>query len=659
MLLLSALLALVVGGVVYAVGQEQRIKSWFLALCAAVAVGLSGFCVEVNFPEWSVPAARINMTTGLVIAICSFVSVQKLYGLPVRASAVALMAAAAAVTVATVWLTDAYFSGELIRYPWGVVVGGDPKFLLNPLLVAAILLWSLVNLWSLYRVADPMDRNRAKYLFVANLAFPVAAMDYLLHFGIDLFGGPITAISVPVFLAIYGYAMLRYRLFEFRALVGRTSGWLLAAVLLAVAYALVVEAGRRFGIFPERVHVAAALIAFALWVGLARQMPAWTERLLSGEPDFMGAVSRFSDEVVAIQDAGTLQSKWVELCASTFSTEQAWFIESDRLPVNLAEVEMLEQQPVRRAGGEWPDAAAQAELLFPLWRGEVLLGALAAGPRRQGLIYPQRALDALRLAAKMFSAALANIFAAVEIEKRHQLDRYLAPQVIDGLLGARPDALEHKRRSTITVFFSDVIRFSDLADRLDPDALSVVMNDYLAEMADVAFAYGGTVDKFIGDSVMVLFGAPIEESIGKQAHQCVAMACEMHRHTAALNRRWCEAGLLMEGLAVRMGVHTGEATVGTFGSRTRVEYTALGRAVNLASRLEGGCEPGRILVSAETWRHLDGSFPGRCRGAIVVKGFAEPIEAYEIDPEETQPEDDGMARETPSRYTTGSIPTSR
>src|ERR1051325_2460297 len=146
-------------------------------------------------------------------------------------------------------------------------------------------------------------------------------------------------------------------------------------------------------------------------------------------------------------------------------------------------------------------------------------------------------------------------------EKRHQLDRYLAPQVIDGLLGARPDALEHKRRATITVFFSDIIRFSDLADRLDPDALSVVMNEYLAEMAEVAFAFGGTVDKFIGDSLMVLFGAPIEENVEKQARQCVAMACQMHRRTATLNRRWCEAGLVKEGLAVRMGIHTGEANV--------------------------------------------------------------------------------------------------
>ena len=633
MLLLSALLALVMGVLVYIVGQEQRIKLWFLALCIAAAVLSLALWVEINLPNWSFTAARVDMTAALVIAITGLVSVRTLYGLPVRAPVVALMVAAAAVNIATIWLTEAYFTGALIRYPWGVYVAGDPKFVINPLLVATIAGWGLVNLWSQYRTSHPLDRNRAKYIFLANVAFAFSAFDYLPHFGINLFGGSVSGISIPAFLAIYGYAMLRYRLFEFHALVGRTSGWLLAAVLLATAYALVLQTGHRIEISPERAHVAAALVAFALWLVLARQMPAWTQRLLSGEPDFWVGINCFSDEVVAIQDEAALQSKWAELCTSTFSAEHARFIESGRLTVTLAGVEILEREPIRRAGGEWPEAATDAELLFPLRRHEVLLGAVIVGPKRHDRFYPQEALDGLRHVAKIYSAALANILAAAEIEKRHQLDRYLAPQVVDLILGSGRDALENKRRLTITVFFSDIKRFSDLADGLDPDSLSIVMNDYLAEMADIAFSHGGTVDKFIGNSVMVLFGAPIDQDIARQAHQCVAMACEMHRRTDVLNRRWCATGLLKEGLISRMGIHTGDAIVGSFGSRTRVEYTAVGRSVNLASRLEGACEPGRILVSAETWRCLGGTVPGNSRGEITVKGFADPIKAYEINPE--------------------------
>ena len=209
-------------------------------------------------------------------------------------------------------------------------------------------------------------------------------------------------------------------------------------------------------------------------------------------------------------------------------------------------------------------------------------------------MYPDEALTALRRAANVLSTSLANLRAAVELEKRHQLDRYLAPQIIDSILGHEPEAVTGLRRMLITVFFSDIKGFSEFADRLNPEDLSIVMNEYLSEMADIAFSYGGTVDKFIGDAIMVLFGAPIEEDAKKQVQQCIAMACEMHRRTGLLGDRWCQAGVLSDGVISRMGIHTGEATVGSFGSRTRVEYTALGRSVNLASRLERACEPGRF-----------------------------------------------------------------
>jgi class 3 adenylate cyclase len=633
MLLLSALLSIVMGIFVATVGQERRIKLWFFLLCMAAAALSLGLWIEVNLPRWSFAAARVNMSSALLIAICGLVSVRTLYGLPLRASAVILMMAAAAVNIGTVWLTEVYFTGELIHYPWGVYVAGDPKFVINPLLVTAIAFWGLVNLWTQYRTAHPLDRNRAKYIFLSNLLFAASALDYLPHFGIDLFGGPVSGIAIPSFLAVYGYAMLRFRLFEFHALVGRLSGWLLAAVMLGATYALVVEGGRRFGLSPARTYVIAAMAAFAVWLILARQIPAWAHRLLSGEPDFMAGVNNFSDQVIALLDEGALRSKWAELCVATFSAEQAWFVQGRHFTPAVVTADILERESERRAGRGWPDAASNAELLLPLRRGEALLGAVAIGPRRNGRMYPQAALYGLRYAANVFCATLASIRAATEIEKRHLLDRYLAPQFIDGILSGSPDTIERKCRLTITVFFSDLKGFSDIADRLDPDALSVIMNDYLAEMADIAFAHGGTVDKFIGDAVMVLFGAPIGEAVGTQVRQCVAMAMEMHRRSRELNRRWRAAGLLKESLISRMGIHTGEATVGSFGSRTRADYTALGRNVNLASRLETACVPGRILVSADSWRHLRGAFLGACRGTIAVKGRNDPIEVYEINPE--------------------------
>ena len=147
MLVGSALLSIVMGILVYFVGQERRVKGWFLLLCIAAAALTFGLWIEINVPNWSFAAARLNMTSALLMAIFGLASVRTLCGLPLRAPAVALVAAAAAVNITTVWLTEVYFTGKLLRYPWGVYVAGDPRFVLNPLLVATIAILGLVNLW--------------------------------------------------------------------------------------------------------------------------------------------------------------------------------------------------------------------------------------------------------------------------------------------------------------------------------------------------------------------------------------------------------------------------------------------------------------------------------------------------------------------------------
>jgi adenylate cyclase len=155
-------------------------------------------------------------------------------------------------------------------------------------------------------------------------------------------------------------------------------------------------------------------------------------------------------------------------------------------------------------------------------------------------------------------------------------------------------------------------------------------------MADIAFANGGTLDKFIGDSVMVLFGAPIESEPHLQVHQCLRMAFAMQRRTVDLNKKWKVNGTLRRDLTSRMGVHIGEATIGSFGSRNRVEFSAIGSTVNLASRLEGECTPGNILVREDAWRYVNRDLAAIRRPGIWVKGFSAPVEAFEIryNPEE-------------------------
>jgi class 3 adenylate cyclase len=340
---------------------------------------------------------------------------------------------------------------------------------------------------------------------------------------------------------------------------------------------------------------------------------------------------------MAMLDEGLLSARMMAACREVFGSRSAAVLAATELradPVlkDLPHAEpMVECESWRRRGGDTPLLSAY-ELLVPLWVENELVGALAVSRRDDDTMYPAIALKSLRALGNIFTIALTNARRAHELASRHRLDRYLAPQVVERVLAGHHDAIEDKRRMMLTIFFSDLRGFTEVAELLDPDALAMVLNEYLSEMAEIAFRHGGTLDKFIGDAVMVFFGAPMPGDPTDQAQRCVEMALAMQWRLTELNRRWRELSLLDRELLARMGIHSGEATVGSFGSKSRLEYTAIGRAVNLASRLEGKASTGSILMSAETWTLVKDRFAGKSRGTVEVKGFARPVEVFEIEP---------------------------
>lgn len=640
LLLISAVLSLALGIFVAAKGQENRVKVSFLTLCVSAAALSAGLWVEVNVEAYTFTAARINMTAGLILAVSGLWSARVMCGLPLHLPALALIGASALVNVVSVWLTDAYFTGELVRYPWGIYVGGDPRFVINPLLVSLTAVYGLITLAMNYKRAHPLDKNRTKYLFAAYVFLAFGLLDYLPHFNIDLFGGPISGLSTPLFLGTFAYACLRYRLIDFRTMLGRGSGWALTVLIMVIAYTLFLEGAQRwFGATAAQAHVGSAVTVFLIWITLGRVIPEWMQKAIAGgEPEFQRLLQQFSAEMMTVLDESVLQTRAMALCTGAFGSLSAEVVDARSMNENAAVSNaarsdaVIESEVLRRAGGVSAPILEQADVFIPLRKNEDVLGAIALGKRADGQMYSDRALDGLRFLGNIYSMALSHSRSALELQKRHHLDRYLAPQIVERVLSGEAASFETKRRMMVTIFFSDLKGFTEMADNISPEALSTILNEYLSEMADVAFEHGGTVDKFIGDAVMVFFGAPVDSAMASQAQQCIRMGAVMHRRTVALNDKWRQSGLLPAGLTVRMGIHTGEATVGSFGSHNRLEYTAIGRAVNLASRLEGQCTPGHMLVSTETWRLLDNKFAGNARGRIRVKGFADEVEVFEIDP---------------------------
>lgn len=219
-----------------------------------------------------------------------------------------------------------------------------------------------------------------------------------------------------------------------------------------------------------------------------------------------------------------------------------------------------------------------------------------------------------------------------------QLRKYLSPQLYQSLLGGNGEVALHYKRRFLTIFFSDIVGFTEISDRTDPEVLSDMLNGYLNEMAQIATQFGGTIDKFIGDALMIFFGDP--EYINDQQHaaDCAAMALEMMKANKRIDMAWKQKGI-SQGLRVRMGIHSGYCTVGNFGSENRMDYTIIGGNVNIASRLEGLAESNSIYISSVTKNLLSEEFQTRFIQNVQVKGVHYPIEIFELlDKKNSHPE---------------------
>lgn len=210
-----------------------------------------------------------------------------------------------------------------------------------------------------------------------------------------------------------------------------------------------------------------------------------------------------------------------------------------------------------------------------------------------------------------------------------KLSKYLSPQVWESVFSGKRDVKLETTRKRLVIFFSDIKGFSELSEQLEAEVLTDLINTYLNEMSKIVMKHGGTIDKFIGDAIMVFFGDPETKGVKGDAEACVAMALEMRRHMKLLRQRWKAQGI-KQPLEIRMGINTGYCTVGNFGAESRMDYTLLGKEVNLASRLESAAEPGEILVSYETYSLIQDRILCREKGRINAKGFSRPVPVYQV-----------------------------
>jgi adenylate cyclase len=266
----------------------------------------------------------------------------------------------------------------------------------------------------------------------------------------------------------------------------------------------------------------------------------------------------------------------------------------------------------------------------PLMSKSDAMGVIYVDCRETMKLLKEDDLDLLNAVAAETSIAVDNALTHKRLLReelaRAKYRRFMPPHVVDEIL-ANPDTLSlGGTNSFITALFSDIRGFTSMSERLKPQEVVQILNEYFADMTPIVFEHQGLLDKFMGDGLMALFGVPY--ACEEAASNAVVAAIEMQRRMVRVNEDLTALGL--SKIAIGIGINTGTATVGYIGSRDRTDYTAIGDTVNLAARLEKQAGAGQIIISRFTFEALSQKFPVRPCDQIRVKGKQEPVQIYEV-----------------------------
>src|SRR5216684_2519404 len=211
-----------------------------------------------------------------------------------------------------------------------------------------------------------------------------------------------------------------------------------------------------------------------------------------------------------------------------------------------------------------------------------------------------------------------------------KISRYISPQVYKSIFSGQKDVTIHTERKKLTIFFSDIQNFTATTERLQPELITQLLNEYFTEMSTIAHEHGGTIDKFIGDAMLIFFGDPETRGDRADAQACLRMAWNMQRRLVELNAKWRASGI-EHPFKSRIGINSGYCNVGNFGSADRMDYTIIGAEANLAARLQAIAAPGGIVVSYETFALAGDVLAGHSLPPIAMKGISRDVIPYSVD----------------------------
>lgn len=273
----------------------------------------------------------------------------------------------------------------------------------------------------------------------------------------------------------------------------------------------------------------------------------------------------------------------------------------------------------------------RSAMCVPLWKKDTIIGVIQLWSIRIDNHFNQNDLQLLQTISSQMAMIIEQASLNEQIKEeenlRRRLERFHSPQVIEMIIKSgqetKDDIMEPKDL-TATILFTDIIGFTPLSERMPPRDINMLLNQFFSRMTDIIFEHDGTLDKYIGDALMAVFGAPMEQD--GDAERAIRAALKMKKELIALmNNEPPE-----RRFNVRIGINTGRVVAGNIGSPKRMDYTVIGDAVNVAARLESIGEPNQILIGEDTFKSVEGKFNINKVGAKRVKGKKAEIMVYEV-----------------------------
>jgi adenylate cyclase len=530
-----------------------------------------------------------------------------------------------------------------------------------------------------------LARQRAKVVvFGALIAFPITA---IAHY-ISLFGGDSVSLRIDnnflalpliAFPASIAFAIARHNLFDVDVYIKRAVGYVMMTMILATGYLSIQTVTGRFVFRPlfgdladEAYPIAFALLVVFFFNPINRRIQEVIDRVFFRKAlDYKETVRSVSSALTSLLNLDQILERVVqtvrqemfidtvglvvldrqkEACQSYFAddeverdikinpTDRGMDYNDPLLALLSKEKALITKYDIREdprygdlresCGRSFADLGAS--LALPLiYQGEVT-GVLILGNKKSGQFYSRDDVDLLDTMADEAAVAIENAKLAEQMKKeesaRANLARYLSPQIVDQIIKNDVQVNLGGDKKVVTVLFSDIRNFTTITEMRDPEELVRQLNEYFTEMANIIFEYGGSLDKYIGDAIVAVFGSLID--LENPAHNAAQAATKMMRQLLQLNDRWAkEYGLRME---IGIGLSTGEVFLGNIGSPERMEFTVIGDTVNVASRFSGLAKPGQILMTKEVVLAIGREVTVNALSPVEVKGKSGEVEVFEL-----------------------------